>query len=330
MNNIELAKNLFHKEKLEQAPTRNGYGEGLVRAGKDDENIVVLCADLSDSTRSKMFKDVFPERFVEMGIGEQNMASVASGLAAMGKIPFISSYAMFSPGRNWEQIRTTICYNDSNVKIAGAHAGVSVGPDGATHQAIEDVAITRVIPNMTVIVPCDAIETRKATLAAAKHKGPVYLRFAREKTPVFTAEKTPFEIGRAEIFYKSDSKKTDISIIACGPLVYNAILAAGELEKEGVGVEVINSHTIKPLDEKTIIASAKNSGAVVTVEEHQIIGGLGSAVAEVLAKNHPCPVEFIGVRDRFGESGEPEELIEKFGMGVGSIKEAVKKVLNRK
>ncbi len=327
---IKLVENLLDKDKLEQVPTRNGYGEGLAQAGEENENVVALCADLSDSTRTKMFTDKFPERFVQIGIGEQNMASVASGMSAMGKIPFIASYAMFSPGRNWEQIRTTICYNDSNVKIAGAHAGVSVGPDGATHQAIEDIAITRVIPNMIVLVPCDAVETKKATLAVAKHKGPVYLRFAREKTPVFTTEDTTFEIGKAEIFYKSEGGEPDVSIIACGPLVYNAILAAGELEKEGIKVEVVNNHTIKPMDEETICESAKKSGAVVTVEEHQVAGGLGSAVAEVLVKNCPVPMEFVGVQDRFGESGEPEELIEKFGMGVGSIKEAVLKVIKRK
>lgn len=326
MSKIRLAENLFAKDKLEQAPTRDGYGEGLTQAGEENENIVALCADLSGSTRTKMFKDKFPERFVQMGIGEQSMASVASGMSAMGKIPFISSYAMFSPGRNWEQIRTTICYNNSNVKVAGAHAGVSVGPDGATHQAIEDIAITRVIPNMVVVVPCDAKETKKATLAVAKFKGPAYLRFAREKTPVFTTEETNFEIGKAEVFKEG----SDVSIIACGPLVYNAILAAKELEKEGIRVEVINNHTIKPMDEKTILESAKKTGAVVTVEEHQVIGGLGSAVAEVLAKNCPTPIEFIGVQDRFGESGEPEELVEKFGMGVLSIKTAVKKVIGRK
>ena len=290
---------------------------------------MALCADLSGSTRTQVFSDKFPERFVQMGIGEQSMASVASGMAAEGKIPFLASYAMFSPGRNWEQIRTTICYNDSNVKIVGAHAGVSVGPDGATHQAVEDIAITRVIPNMTVVVPCDSIETKKATLALAKAKGPAYLRFAREKTPVFTTEDTPFEIGKAEVFYTS-KKSPKVSVIACGPLVYKALLAAKELEEEGIGVEVINNHTIKPIDEKTICESAKRSGTVVSVEEHQINGGLGSAVAEVLAKNCPVPMEFVGVQDRFGESGEPEELIEKFGMGVESIKEAIRKVLKRK
>lgn len=326
--NIKLIENVFDKEKLEQMPTRNGYGDGLVETGEKNPNVVVLCADLTESTRSEAFAKKFPARFVEMGVAEQNMASVASGLAAVGKVPFISSYAMFSPGRNWEQIRTTICYNERHVIIAGAHAGVSVGPDGATHQAIEDIAITRVIPNMTVIVPCDAIEARKATIAAAELEGPVYLRFAREKTPVFTTAETPFIVGKAEIFY--DAKNPQVVIIACGPLVHNALLAARELEKEGIAARVINNHTVKPMDEKTIIQAAKDTGAVVTVEEHQINGGMGSAVAEVLARNYPVPIEFVGVENRFGESGEPNELIEHFGMNVSHIRDAIKRVLQRK
>jgi transketolase len=328
---IKLAENLFEKEKLNQIPTRNGFGAGLVRAGKEDKNVVVLCADLTESTRSKMFKDEFPERFVELGVAEQNMASVASGMAAMGKIPFISSYAMFSPGRNWEQIRTTICYNNQNVKIGGAHAGVSVGPDGATHQAIEDIAITRVIPNITILVPCDAVEAEKATYEAARIKGPVYIRFAREKTPVFTTKETPFEIGKAECFFKlKNEDEPDVAIIAAGPLVYNALLAAEKLENEGLSLCVVNNHTIKPLDEEKIIHVAKKTGAIVTVEEHQINGGMGSAIAEILAKNHHVPIEFVGVQNRFGESGAPEELIEKFGMGVKDIIAAVKTVIKRK
>ena len=325
----KLVKEILDFKKISQAPTRNGYGEGLIEAGKKNKNIVVLCADLTESTRSEVFKKEFPDRFVEMGVAEQNMASVASGMALIGKIPFISSYAMFSPGRNWEQIRTTIAYNNTHVVIAGAHAGVSVGPDGATHQAIEDIAITRVMPNMTVIVPCDAIEAKKATIVSAGLEGAVYLRFAREKTPVFTTLETPFKIGKAEIFWDS-GKKPDVAIIACGPLLHNAILAAAELEKEGIAAQVINNHTVKPMDEKTIIKAAKDAGALVTVEEHQINGGMGSAVAEVLARNYPAPIEFIGVENRFGESGEPNELIEHFGMGVKHIKKAAKKVLKRK
>ncbi len=323
--NKNLNPKIFDKD-VEQEPTRFGYGRGLVAAGKENSNVVALCADLTDSTKTGDFRKEFPDRFIEVGIAEQNMASLASGLAAAGKIPFIASYAMFSPGRNWEQIRTTICYNDVNVKIAGAHAGVSVGPDGATHQAIEDIAIMRVIPRMTVLVPCDSIEAEKATIAVARHKGPVYVRFAREKTPIITTKDTPFEIGKANILREGK----DAVIIACGPLVYNSLIAAEELAKEGIEAMVVNNHTVKPMDEKTIIEVAKKSGAVVTVEEHQIAGGMGSAVAEILVKNYPVPMEFVGVRDRFGESGEPNELIEKFGMAVKDIKEAVKKAIKRK
>ncbi len=323
----KLNPKLLDKD-VEQTPLRQGYGEGLLQAGKEDENVVALCADLTGSTKTAIFSKEFPERFVEMGIGEQSMASVASGMAAMGKVPFIASYAMFSPGRNWEQIRTTVCYNNSNVKIAGAHAGVSVGPDGGTHQAIEDIAITRVIPRMTVVVPCDAIESRKATVAAAKMKGPVYLRFAREATPIITTEESPFEISKANLL--RNPKTPQATIIACGPMVYNALMAAEELSKEGIEVSVLNNHTIKPMDEEAVIEAAKKAGAVVTVEEHQVKGGMGSAVAEVLAKNRPTLIEFVGVQDRFGESGTPEELIEHFGIGISHIKEAVKKVLERK
>ena len=326
---LKLVENIFDPKSIEQKPTRNGYGDGLLELGKKNSNVVVLCADLIESTRSEPFAKAYPERFVEMGVAEQNMASVAAGLAAVGKVPFISSYAMFSPGRNWEQVRTTICYNERHVIVAGAHTGVSVGPDGATHQAIEDIALVRVIPNMTVIVPADALEAKKATIVSADLHGPVYLRFAREKTPVFTTNGTPFEVGKAEIFWQSD-KKPDVEIIGCGPLVHNAILAAHELEKEGIKSVVVNNHTIKPIDEKTIVRVAKEAGAIVTVEEHQIQGGMGSAVAEVLAKNHPVPIEFIGVQNRFGESGSPAELVEHFGMGVIHIVQAVKNVVRRK
>ncbi|TSD02463.1 MAG: transketolase [Parcubacteria group bacterium Athens0714_24] len=322
---IKLNPKIF-KDDIEQEPTRFGFGRGLALAGKENKEIVALCADLTDSTKISDFKKEFPERFIEVGIAEQNMASLAAGLAAAGKIPFISSYAMFSPGRNWEQVRTTICYNNVNVKIAGAHSGVSVGPDGATHQAIEDIAITRVIPNMVVLVPCDSIETEKATLAAAKFVGPVYMRFAREKTPVFTTKETPFEIGKAEILREGKN----ISIIACGPLVYEALKAAEILSKEGIETEVINNHTIKPMDKKTILDSIKKTGCVVTVEEHQAMGGMGSAVCEVLAQEFPVPVELVGVKDRFGESGEPNELLKAFGLVAENIIEAAKKVIKRK
>ena len=339
---------------VEQVPIRKGFGEGLVLAAESNSKIVGLCADLTESTQMHLFKKKFPERFLEIGIAEQNMASVASGMAAMGKLPFITSYAMFSPGRNWEQIRTTICYNDRKVIIAGSHAGISVGPDGGTHQAIEDIAITRVIPNMTVIVPCDAIEARKATLAVAKSKAeggtdtPVYIRLAREKTPIITTEESPFEIGKAQIMFESGlvnndeqadptqlsgaqiKTKHDIGIIASGALLYQALKIAHEYDAKGVAVKVMNLATIKPLDSEAIIALAQETGALVTVEEHQVIGGVGSAVAECLAKTVPTHIEFVGVENKFGQSGTPNELIVHYGMGEEHIRDAVAKVLKRK
>ena len=329
--NIQFANNILDKTKVEQKPIREGFGIGLRKAGEVDPNVVALCADLTESTRVILFKEKFPDRFVEMGVAEQNMASVAAGMALMGKIPFITSYAMFSPGRNWEQIRTTICYNEANVKIAGSHAGVSVGPDGATHQAIEDIAIMRPIANMTVLVPCDMHEAEKATLAAAAMQGPVYIRLAREKTSILTTPDTLFEIGKAQTFWVEPAGTSpDVTLIACGSLVHNALLAAQELESEGIKVRLINNVSVKPMDVETIIAGAKDAGAVVTIEEHQVAGGMGSAVAEILAKNCPVPIEFIGVQNSFGQSGEPNELVEYFGMGVNHIIEAAKKVIQRK
>ena len=325
--NLKLNPKLFDAD-IEQKPTRDGYGEGLLIAGEENPNVVVLCADLIESTRCEAFAKKFPERFFECGIAEQNMATIAAGLGISGKIPFISSYAVFSPGRNWEQIRTTIAYNDSNVKIAGHHSGISVGPDGATHQATEDIVLMRSMPNMKVIVPCDAIEAKKATVAAAKIWGPVYLRFSREKTPVLTTEETSFIPGKAEIFYQS--RKPQVAIIGCGPILFNALLAAQELEKEKIGTVVVNCHTIKPLDEKTIVELAKKYRAIVTVEEHQVYGGLGSAVSEVLAQKQPVPIEFVGIKNVFGESGSPAQLLEKYGIGISHIKMAVKKALKRK
>lgn len=328
--NAKLNPKLFDKD-VELVPIRKGFGEGLLVAGEQDERVVGLCADLTESTMMHHFRGKFPNRFIEMGVAEQNLASVGSGMAAMGKIPFISSYAMFSPGRNWEQIRTTICYNDMNVKIAGSHAGVSVGPDGGTHQAIEDIALTRVIPRMTVLTPCDAIEAKKATLAAAKMNGPVYIRLAREKTPIITTEEMPFAVGKAQRFFEpKEGVPIQVGIVAIGALVYNAIMAAKELEAEGIGAIVLNLGTVKPLDTEVLIALARQAGCIVTVEEHQIAGGMGSAVAEVLAQIYPVPVEFIGVRDQFGQSGSPDELIECYGMGISHIKKAVKKVITRK
>ncbi len=324
-----LVPNVLDYEKLEQKPTRDGYGQGLVLAGEADKRVVVLCADLTESTRSLAFKQKFPDRFVQLGVAEQSMAAIAAGMSMAGKIPFISSYAVFSPGRNWEQIRTNISLNDLDVKIAGAHAGVSVGPDGATHQAIEDIATMRVMAKMTVIYPADMIEARKATLASVSCIGPVYLRYAREKSPVFTTLKTPFKIGRAECFWKPKGR-AKLAIIACGPLLHEALLAAFKLEKEGLGVCVINNHTVKPVDEKLIIKAAKEAGRIITVEEHQVAGGMGSAVAELLVKNHPVPMEFIGVQGHFGESGEPRELLEAFGMTAPHIIKAARRILKRK
>jgi transketolase len=323
---LKLNPNMFEKD-VEQVPIRKGFGEGLVMAAEQDPQVVGLSADLTESTQMNMFKDKFPNRFVEIGVAEQNLASLASGMAAMGKVPFITSYAMFSPGRNWEQIRTTICYNNQPVKIAGSHAGISVGPDGGTHQAIEDIAITRVIPRMVVISPCDALEAKRATLAAAKNGTPVYLRLAREKTPVMTTEATPFNIGKAETFWVSE--KPQVGIIATGAFLYKALSVAKILNERGIEVEVMNLATIKPLDEEAVEKLARKAGRIVTVEEHQIRGGMGSAVAECLAKRFPVPMEFVGVDDQFGQSGTPEELIEHYGMGEKSILEKVEKILKR-
>ena len=323
---MDLVKNLYQRDKLEQKPTRDGYGHGLVELGKKNKNIVVLGADLTSSTRSDWFRDEFPDRFIQCGIAEQNMICLAVGLALSGKIPFASTYSVFCPGRNWDQIRVSVAYNKANVKFTGAHAGISVGPDGATHQGLEDIAITRCLPNMTVLAPCDMIETQKATIAAGLMNGPVYLRFAREATQIFTTDKTPFKIGEAQVFRKGK----DVSVIACGPIVYEALLAAEELSKEGIDVRVINNPSIKPIDEETIIEAAEQTGAIVTGEDHQVIGGLGSAVAEVLGKYSPVPMEMVGVQDRFGESGQQDELMKEFGLTSEDIKKAIRKVIKRK
>lgn len=313
---------------VEQEPIRKGFGEGLLYAGEKNPNVVGLCADLTESTQMHKFANKFPERFVQVGVAEQNLVTVASGMAAMGKIPFTSSYAMFSPGRNWEQIRTTITYNDRPVVIVGSHAGISVGPDGGTHQAIEDIALMRVLPRMVVVVPADSIEAKKATLALAESGKPAYLRLARDKTPIITTEESPFEIGEANILWRGENP--EVAIIASGSLVHNALTAAKKLAEEGIETIVVNNHTVKPMDGETVIAVAKEAGAVVTVEEHQIAGGMGSAVAELLAQNYPVPIEFVGVRDQYGQSGKPVELVEHYGMGVAGIIEKVKKVLSRK
>jgi transketolase len=325
---LKLNQKIFADD-CEQAPIRKGYGEGLALAGEANKNIVALCADLTESTQMHFFKEKFPERFVEIGVAEQNLATVASGMAAMGKYPFFSSYAMFSPGRNWEQIRTTIAYNNLKAVIVGSHAGISVGPDGGTHQAIEDIALMRVMPRMCVISPCDTIQAKKATLALANAPELAYLRLARDKTPIITTEDTPFEFGKGQIFYRPDGI-AQVSIIATGSLVANAIRAAKDLERKGIKAIVANIHTIKPLDTDLVITLAKETKAIVTVEEHQLAGGLGSAIAEVLAQHNPTPIEFVAIKDVFGQSGTPNQLIEHFGLGRDGIEAAVLKVLDRK
>ena len=326
MNTDPFLNPKLFDEDIETLPSRDGFGEGLVIAGEEDPNVVALCADLTESTRMEGFAEKFPQRFVEIGVAEQNLVTVASGMAHEGKIPFTASYATFSPGRNWEQIRTTICYNDVQVKIIGSHAGISVGPDGATHQALEDLAIMRALPNMIVICPADSIEAKKATLAIAKNNKPSYLRLSRDKVPVITTEQTPFEIGKAEVYYEGH----DVAIIATGQMVYKALQVAKELEKHKISVRVINCHTIKPLDKKTILEAAEECGAIVTVEEHQVIGGLGGAVSELVSQNFPVPIKIIGIKDRFGESGKPNELLEKFGLTKEAIMQAVTDVIRMK
>lgn len=323
--NAFLVPNLFAKDAPEKG-TRDGFGLGLVEVGATNENVVVLCADLSESTRTQAFRDAYPNRYVQLGVSEQALAAVATGMALQGKIPFIASYAAFSPGRNWEQIRTLGALQETNLKIAGAHAGVSVGPDGATHQMTEDIALMRVIPGMTVLAPCDMEETRKAVHAAVEHDGPVYIRFAREKSGEITTRKTPLAIGRALELTSGN----DVAIVACGILVHEALKAAKELEKEGIAARVINCPSIKPLDEPTLTKAARDCGAVVTVEEAQAAGGLGGAVAELLAREEPVPMEFIGLQNVFGQSGEPKELLEHYKLTAPWIVKAVKRVMKKK
>lgn len=311
---------------VHMAATRDGYGTGVIELGEKNEDIVVLCADLAESTRSNLFREKFPERFIEMGVAEQNMANVAVGLSFNGKIPFVATYAVFSPGRNWDQIRISSCYNNANVKFIGAHTGVSVGPDGGTHQALEDIALTRVLPNMTVLVPADSEEARKAIHAAAKHQGPVYIRLGRVATPVFTTEKTPFVVGKALTMRDGD----DVAIIGAGPIIHTALMAAHRLVEKGISCRVINLPSIKPIDMEAIERAARDCRAIVTVEEHQVFGGVGSAIAEVLAQTYPVPVEFIGMHNSFGESGTPEELLAKYRMDAPAIERAVLQVIKRK
>lgn len=321
-----LVKNYLEEGQIEKKAIRDGFGDGLLLAAEQNENIVGLCADLTESVRMEQFAKKFPERYFEIGVAEQNMMGIAAGLGISGKIPFAASYAAFSPGRNWDQLRVSVAYSKSNVKIASSHAGITVGEDGATHQGMEDIAITRVLPNMTVIVPADYEEARKATLAAAEFVGPVYIRLARPKAPVFTTRKTPFTIGLANVLRTG----SNVTIIASGIMVYEALQAAEQLAQAGISAEVINLHTIKMIDQESILKSVSKTKCVVTAEEHQISGGVGSAVAEVLAKNLPVPMEMVGMPNSFGESGKPQELLEKYGMTRINIAHAAQKVLERK
>ncbi len=329
MNAFKLNPKMFLNQKILTKPEmelhRLGFGEGLLEAGKKDEAVVGLCCDLTGSTKMDLFAKEFPERFVEVGIAEQNMIGIASGMALEGKIPFCASYAVFNPGRNWDQIRVSVCYSKTNVKIVGAHAGISVGKDGATHQGLEDIASIRVIPNITILAPADYDENKKATLESAKFVGPIYLRFGRELVPKITTSQTPFKIGKAQIFVEG----VDVTVVACGPLVYEAIKAARILYPK-IKVEVINSPTIKPLDSGTILKSAKKTRAVVTAEEAQIIGGLGGAVAECLSENFPVPMRRVGVKDTFGETGGPDDLIKKYGLKSADIIKAINEVIELK
>ena len=313
-------------EKVEMKKTREGFGRALVDLGEQDPRIVVLVGDLSESTMVHFFAEKFPDRFIQVGIAEQNMCGIAAGLAAMGKIPFFATYGAFASCRAADQIRVTVAYSNLNVKIAGAHGGISVGPDGATHQAMEEISIIRSIPNMTMLVPCDFWETYKATIAAAKHQGPVYLRFGREDVPVVTSKETPFTFGKGEVF----AEGKDLTLIACGVMVYEALRARETLAERGVSARVINLHTLKPIDRDLIVRAARETGAIVTAEEHQVNGGLGGAVAEVVVQSAPVPMELVAVHDRFGQSGKPAELMDAFGLRAKDIVAAAEKVIERK
>ena len=314
-----LNSGLFNDD-VQQEPIRAGFGRGLKVAAETNDAIVALCADLTESTHMHVFKEAFPDRFIEVGIAEQNLVTVASGMARAGKVPFTSSYAAFSPGRNWEQIRTTVTLNNQPVKVIGSHAGVSVGPDGATHQMLEDIALMRVLPNMVVIAPGDSVEAEKATKAIAENNKPSYLRLAREKTPIFSTNDSPFEVGKAYVLREGN----DVALMGTGTMTYQLLVAANILAEQGIEAEVVHIPTIKPLDEETILASAKKTGRVVTAEEAQIAGGFGSAIAELLSDTLPMPIKRIGMQDRFGESGTPSELLEYFGLTGAKIAEGLK------
>jgi transketolase len=317
----------IRREQLDNVPTRFGFGDALVALGERNANVVVLGGDITASVCTDRFRDVYPDRFFSIGIAEQNMATVSAGLALAGKIPFYSTYGVFAAGRAWDQIRTTVCYSNLGVKIGGAHGGISVGPDGATHQALEEITLMRCLPNMTVLVPADSEETYKATIASVEQvDGPCYIRFGREAVPQFTTPDDPFAVGKANVLKAGG----DVAIIACGAMVWVALQAAYSLEEEDIHARVINLHTVKPIDEETIIAAAEETGAIVTAEEHQVMGGMGSTVVETLSKRCPIPVEMVGVRDRFGESGQPEELMAAFGLDEAAVAEAARVVLRRK
>lgn len=327
--NAHLVENLF-SDAVEKKPTRDGFGTGTVAAGEKDANVLVLCADLKESTRAEWFADTFPERYLEIGVAEQNLATVASGLAAVGKRPFITSYAAFSPGRNYEQIRTTIALNTQPVVVCGMHAGISVGPDGATHQMLEDIALMRVLPNMRVVVPGDAVEAHKAVVAAASADGPTYIRFGRSTTPVFTTSETPFVFGKAlPVWEPEKGQKPSVAILSTGALTYEALRAARALTSESIAVSVLHVPSIKPIDAEAIVAAATRAGRVITLEEHQVAGGFGSVVAELLSEKHPVPIQRLGIKDAFGQSGEPQELLRHYGLTAPAIADAVRLMLTK-
>jgi transketolase len=323
MSHFQLNENAFSDD-VTKEPIRAGFGRGLKAAGEANGAIVALCADLTESTQMHLFRDAFPERFVEIGVAEQNLVTVASGMARAGKIPFTSSYAAFSPGRNWEQIRTTATLNDQPVKIVGSHAGISVGPDGATHQMLEDIALMRVLPNMVVVAPADSIEAEKATRAIAENGKPSYLRLARDKTAVFTTPDSPFELGKAYVLREGH----DVTLLGTGTMTYEMLVAARELESHGISAEVVHVPTIKPLDDQTILASVRKTGRAVSAEEAQVKGGFGGAIAELLSEQLPTPLKRIGMQDRFGESGQPTELLDHFGLTGSKIAETVRQFIS--
>jgi transketolase len=310
---------------IEMEPNRKGFGRALVAVGETNENVVALCADLTGSVMMDGFAKAYPDRFVEIGVAEQNLITVSSGMAAMGKIPYCASYAAFAPGRCWEQFKTTCALNNQPVKLIGGHAGLYTGPDGATHQMLEDIAIMRAMPNVVVLAPCDSKEAEKATVAMSEDDQPTYMRMTREPIPVITTDSTPFEIGKAQIF----NEGTDVSIVATGTMTYHALIAAQKLAKDGISAEVIHCATVKPLDNQTILKSVKKTNAIVTVEEAQIIGGLGGAVAELISENYPVPLRRVGVKDKYGESGAPEELLRAYGLTDTHIILAVHEVINK-